>query len=301
MQPAIALSWLSRGRTPIPLMPRSKKAAIPWLHWQHSLPSEGRILGWFTKRPDYNLGLLCSPTAVVLDFDELLPAVQWRSRNPLLSNTYAVKTSRGIHFYLNVDRPVSTNMKSEAVQLKASGYVVGEYSRHESGSIYRCLSEQRRILTVDTDRLLASLEPYGVTLTAPEKVGAIARVVTMGKSMLSMVDDIRANISIMELLRQYTTPKKSSRDEQWFIMRCPNALHQDKHPSFWANQYQNKCGCMTPRCQHTQPGGGKSMDVVNLYGWLNGLTNGDAVRELWTMLHGDEREILKFNRTWRMG
>ncbi len=66
----------------------------------------------------------------------------------------------------------------------------------------------------------------------------------------------------------------------WFIGRCPFHQSPDDPPNkrkFWVSSEQNICGCFVPRC----PAHGRPMDVINFWARLKGMTNQEAIQDLW--------------------
>jgi DNA primase len=57
--------------------------------------------------------------------------------------------------------------------------------------------------------------------------------------------------------------------------RCPLPTHDDSDPSFWVDTRTGLCGCFG-NCELNK----KSTDVIGLYAKINGITYGEAIREM---------------------
>jgi len=142
-----------------PLKPRSKIPMDTWKQFQ-SQKFEGDI------PPENNYAVVCgsiSENLVVFDFDncddeKVLDAVT----EDAMKNTLVVKTSRGYHVYVKLDREMK-NTKLERgtimIDCQSSGkYVVGPTSIHPSGDEYKVVSGTliiKRIFGVEVmERLL---------------------------------------------------------------------------------------------------------------------------------------------------
>ena len=58
---------------------------------------------------------------------------------------------------------------------------------------------------------------------------------------------------------------------------CP--FHDDNEPSFWVDTQTQLCSCRVPSCK-TRQRRGKPMDVIEFLARIEGITNGQAIREL---------------------
>lgn len=279
-----ALAWYDHGVTPIPCRPRSKIPAIAWGRWQERRPPRQLVKRWFER--DRNLALLTGDPLLVLDFDDLPAYYRWRMENPGLAKSYTVETPRpGRHVYFNVvDKPMSS-MHLDGIDVRGTrALIVAPPSVHPSGRLY---------VAGDTPMLNAD----GLTEVLPGWESFVNSVkkkkgLTMDKLAIApfpfteslaqrhdLIDCIRTALPILTLLSRWTTPIPSSRDGRWYVMRCPRPDHPDRNPSFWADARRGICGCFKPSCAATQPNG-KPMDVFNVWSWLHGCSNREAIHEL---------------------
>ena len=278
-----ALTWYNSGITPIPCRPQSKIPAIAWGRWQNRRPPRKLVKHWFEH--DRNLALLTGDPLLVLDFDSLPAYFRWRSDNPDLARSYTVRTPRpGRHVYFNVDKPMSSMHLGDIDVRGTKALIVVPPSVHPSGGLY--MAGDMPIL--DVDGLTQVLPDWQSFVNSVKKKNGLAMV----KSALphfpftefpnqrnDLVGRIRTALPILTLLSRWTMPIPSSRDGRWYVMRCPHPAHPDRNPSFWADAGRGMCGCFKPGCAATQPNG-KAMDVFNVWSWLRGCNNREAIHEL---------------------
>ncbi len=147
----LAILYVKKGLSVIPLKPRSKEPLIPWKQYQERLPSKEELDKWFGER-NLNVGIVTgrvSGNLVVIDFDseekfkgfiERLKSAR-KGLQVAISNTWIVKTGKGYHIYLrlpNAELVPRTKVRlAEGIDLKAEGgYVVAPPSVHPSGKRY---------------------------------------------------------------------------------------------------------------------------------------------------------------------
>jgi len=269
-----ALDWVSKGFSVIPIKYRDKKPSIhTWEPYQTQLPDITILQIWFASRLT-NIALITGWNhLVVVDFDQIDVFRFWFSLYPL--QTYMVKTSRGIHVYLQVDNPPK-NYHSDLLDIKAErGYILIPPSIHPSGAQYVCYQD-RPILRIQD---LAEVLPAEFT-PAPEVVDAgpfhTEQAITSDpwesaeQAIIldaDIVNKIRQNQSILGLL---PNAERSSRDGRWYVSLCP--FHNDHSPSLWIDTKHGLCGCR--KCNI------KDMDVINLYARLHNVTNQQAIFDL---------------------
>ena len=263
-----ALRWLSRGVTPVPLLPNSKRPSMPWRKLQEHKPPPALVRKWFSE--DSNLGLLCGAISgglVILDFDAPLHYHHWRQEHPDLSQTYTVQTARGYHAYFYLDEPLDKTLSMKGGEVKGSGYVVAVPSVHPEGWVYCEVVEGASILSVGT------LEELGVARPVEEEV----RIAFEDREQYSgsgLIDAIKDSLSMVAYLDGITNLRPSSSDGVWLLANCP--LHDDRNPSMWVNRDLNLCRCFKPGC----PGNEHPMDVINLWSYLRQVSNERAIQEL---------------------
>jgi hypothetical protein len=255
----------------------TKRAATQWYEWQEKRPSWSTVYRAFNHKFYRNLGILCGKASgklVVLDFDRPLHYYQWRDGRKV--NTYTVRTGRGFHVYYRLEDPPKGTCSMKGGEVKASGYVVAPPSTHPSGSRYREVGSSRAVLSaVNLDALGIDAEfqenPNLPTWREPRV--ELDRRLRDRKAKGSLSDRIKAVLPITRVLSQYTELRPSGNG--WYVCRCP--FHDDRNPSMWVNPASGYCRCFKPGCRGR---GDRPMDVINLYGRLKGLRNGEAVREL---------------------
>jgi len=131
---------LDKGFSVFPLKPKSKHPATEH-GFKDASAFPARIDDWWTELPEANIGIACGESnLIVLDFDNgSLP------EGFEFPETYAVKTSRGLHLYFWGNHP-TTGMYDVAGNkigdLKsAGGYILGAGSVHPDGPVYTVLND----------------------------------------------------------------------------------------------------------------------------------------------------------------
>ena len=267
-----ALAWWGEGVVPLPLRPRSKRPAFPWIRYQTVRPPRPLVRRWFSDRPSANLGLLCGAISgglVVLDFDSHAEYRGWAAEWPGAARSFSVLTARGRHVYLRVKDAPGRTLAMQGGEVKGSGYVVAPPSVHESGHVYEVTRAAHGILTVE------SLESVGIEAQPPP-----TRPVVLGERMRTssgegLIDDIKNYLPLTHYLAGITHLQRSSPDGVWLMADCP--LHNAKTPpSMWVNTRWQGCRCFNPTC----PGNAHVMDVIDLHAALHSLTVQEAVWDL---------------------
>jgi len=271
----VAKHWWDRGVVAIPVHYGHKRPAILWREWQIQRPEWADIRAAFDTRFYRNIGLLTgvmSNGLTVLDFDKPIEYVRWKRATGF--ETYVVATGRGFHAYVQLDSPPTGTLVMVGGEVKASGYVVAPPSMHASGIPYRAMNE-KPILSAE------NIQALGVGLVLPEKfeLGATIKAPEIPETFnpskkASLVKVIKDELSLERLLSQYTT-LVSSGGPGWFMCCCP--FHDDHRPSMWVNTNTGLCKCYKPSCIAHRD---KPMDVINVYGLIVGLQNGEAVYDL---------------------
>lgn len=277
-----ALSWYDRNITPIPCRPSTKKPAIPWRHWQTTRPARKLVERWFT--PERNLALLTGNPLLVLDFDKLSSYYHWKLDYPDLAETYTVATPRpGRHVYFHVDKPVSTMHLADIDVRGTRALVMALPSVHPSGEMYQALDLDAELIEVaGLAQVLPGYEDsvkkgkQQASGCKPDCNSLFTEFCPPGQDLVSR---IKRSLPVLTLLQRWTVPIPSSRDGRWFVMRCPHPDHIDLNPSFWADAKRGICGCFKPSCAVTQPGS-KAMDIFNVWAWLHGVGNRQAILDL---------------------
>ena len=252
-----ALSWLSKGVAPIPILYKDKKPAIEWKAYQTQLPTENEIKSWFgVKR---NLAIVTGwRNLVVVDFDT------FEAYNEAMPpETYSVVTRRGIHCYYYVEETIN-GRKLPEIDIKAGGgYVLVPPSVHPSGVPYVALDPSAEILSVGS--LDEILDVPKLPLTNTEWNGTDKSKVDIWYNA-DLVGAIKTRYEICDMV---SIVKSSGRG--WFMARCP--FHEDNNPSFWIDSNRGICGCFSD-CTD------RPMDVIDLYARLRGVSNEEAIYEM---------------------
>ena len=143
--------YRKQGFNFIPIVYGEKRAVVPWDKYQQQKATEQEIQEWFIKPAGMiNIGIVCgqiSDNLVVVDFDAgtvakgLKEAEKVFGKN-IISNTFIVQTSKGVHVYLHSKWPVKTlHMQELGIDIQGEGaYVLAPPSKHPSGADYKPIS-----------------------------------------------------------------------------------------------------------------------------------------------------------------
>lgn len=124
---------------------RGKHPTVAWGTWAQTVTHQMIDIAWNKHRGVANIGIACGPSQlVVLDEDEPGELDRWCADHGIsLPETYTVKTGRGRHLYYRWDHDtqrignVPKAVKGYNIDVRGDGgYVVGEGSQHEDGSLY---------------------------------------------------------------------------------------------------------------------------------------------------------------------
>lgn len=142
-----ALGYAARGWRVFPLKPKSKNPATRH-GFKDATTDEKRIRAWWTRNPNYNIGVATGDGLLVVDVDDKPGnAVQgsdslreWEIEHGDMSETVtAITGSGGVHYYLDVgDASVPCSTSAElAIDIRCDGgYVVAPPSVHPNGNGY---------------------------------------------------------------------------------------------------------------------------------------------------------------------
>lgn len=291
-----AREWVARGQSVIPIGFRSKRPDFRALKWVRSvnvdgrpqwdtyttrLPTDDELRVWFGSGPTCNLAVVTGFRGlVVIDFDSVAAYETWVAwansagarglqARELGHQGLMVRSARGRHLYLRVEEPVDS-YSAGAVDVKARwGYVLAPPSVHPSGHQYRGNGGQ--IFTVARLADVFPLGPVPAATMAAARPAPIndpfeAAARASGTIETGAVGAIQAAHRIESLLGLAPTAGRE------VMIRCP--LHNDRNPSMLVNTAEQYAVCFAG-C-----GGGKRMDVIDLYAALNGLSNREAIAEM---------------------
>jgi hypothetical protein len=142
--------------------------------------NRARVLAWWTRFPQANIGLACGHTFDVLDLDgpgavEALADLADRHGLDLLAGGPVARTGReqaGWHYYLAPAGLARRSGVLDRVDYQGRGaYVVAPPSRHATGRPYRWVRDLDHPLPELPERLRAELERPPARPTAPMLVG----------------------------------------------------------------------------------------------------------------------------------
>lgn len=145
----LALEYLRRGWSVIPIRPHDKRPTIRWLEYQHRLATEDEIKEWYRRWPDGNVGIVTGVVSglVVLDIDpkhdgdaSLAELIQ--EHGPLPHTIEALTGGGGRHVYFAHPGGIVRNKVGllPGIDLRGDGgCVVAPPSIHASGKAYSWL------------------------------------------------------------------------------------------------------------------------------------------------------------------
>lgn len=122
------------------------KAPLTKNGWKDATTDPNRILAWWTKWPEANIGVALAQSGIcVIDVDSEEALAEARQLG-LPAGALCVRTGsgKGYHFYFSADglpRTVRTRRgESGKIDVMATDYVVAPPSRHVTGGIYEWIS-----------------------------------------------------------------------------------------------------------------------------------------------------------------
>jgi hypothetical protein len=279
-----AFTYLDEGYAVIPVSRETKRPLVKWLAYQRKWPNKLDWMRWLEKWPACNLGLVTGfwQNRFVLDFDSLDSFERWKNDNPLLYlSTPIVETGRGYHAHFEATGGVGHGFVAHhpdgfTVEVKAKGnYVVIPPSVHASGWVYQYHHQILRPRTTTIERALGKFQrrrvvkpQVGTSQASPDRPGDPTPDEEMTK-----VEAIKQTFRI----ERYVKAAKTQPDSRGRIAaQCPLPGHDDRHMSFWYHPDEQVCACAVCTGQGT-------WDVINLYAAMHGLTNNQAIDELYQL------------------
>ena len=279
-----AQKWNDAGIATIPIGFRAKKPDFTalkrvgsidhngraiWETYKDKLPTQHELKEWFSTKLR-NIAIVTGwQNLVILDIDNLaLYGVweMWASHTRReLTQTYRVKTSRGIHLYYYMQNPPETGLKWPGIDVKAAGgYCLIDPSVHPSGVKY--VAVENNILSVEN---VESILPSELIQSLPERVQIPMPCMCVDNGPFAIRDDkpssfVKSSRQILDFFPGVVVRGR------FVAVKC--ALHEDKHASAWIDTEKNRYGCQV--CLNG------SVDVIEFYARLNGIDNKAAIAEL---------------------
>lgn len=284
--------WAIHGYSVVPVQYRTKKQIKAKISDYHDrLPTSTELLRWFGGGNQHNYGVVLRNGLTVFDFDSMKSWYEWymwslgqedgSDADILASQALCVKTSNGVHLWFELAEQMSSRrIDSKDFDLKRASVCTGPGSTHPSGAVYEATNDFS-LPKIETLESILPPEWYELLHREPEITqGASCGHVGLSDDPFDMatnpieqgvskIDWIRENVTIQSLLSNVT------RATDGFLMaECPLPEHgEDNSPSMWINTKLGICNCN--KCQRAKP-----MDVINLYGIMNGVTDAEAIRTL---------------------
>jgi len=166
----------SQGLNLIPLKEKSKLPLIEWKKWQIEKYTE-----FIPMSSNYAVitGKISNNT-VVIDVDKCHdPNVLKKILPDALNKTLVVKTGKGYHIYVKVEKlPNTLRLDNHElhIDVQASGvYVVGPGSIHPDGPTYEIISNTEKITTIDFQIIDNNLKKLGLKTESMQKGSEIAK------------------------------------------------------------------------------------------------------------------------------
>jgi hypothetical protein len=212
-----ALFYVSYGLSVIPLKPGEKVPLVKWEKYQEEPPAIAEVQKWF-KDTNNNIAIVCgkvSGNLVVIDFDDTEVYKEFFKEldaelKGIITNTWVVRTGKGLHIYLRVDsdKPVKSG-KMAKVDIKGEGgYVVAPPSLHPSGKRYefirfsRTTGHEIRIISEEQyNELLALLEKATGSKIHPEVTQREEKIETKNDNRGHEVKRDLTNKQILEIVK----------------------------------------------------------------------------------------------------
>ena len=170
-----AVEYADQGIAIMPCVERGKKPALERTGKEHAVATNDtdQIRQWWTRNPEYNIGIVCTANALaVIDIDGEV-GVEWIRDNQMpMPTTATAITARGFHYYYRWPEGmrISTCQIAPKLEIRGAGaYVIAPPSIHPDGDTYQWSPDRYDW------RNLPDLPPEWVTLQ-PQKVSTITTV-----------------------------------------------------------------------------------------------------------------------------
>lgn len=304
-----ALAWVEKGVSCIPVKhgekypdggalwfvgARNANNTGSWEPYKTRLPNRRELLAWFGTTRPRNIGIVTGWSGLtVLDFDNWQVYEQWGEwaletgglARHVLSSSYQVRTSRGVHVYLWCDARDALHLSGVLDIIGDGGYVCGAGSVHPSGTTYTAIDPEAQPVHVPSAR---SILPPGIlstecaaaptrtqTVRAPGAAVAVADdpfVAAAHPTGGRLIETANAKVRIEDLVTGLRETGHNKQGEACAMGLCP--LHDDHSPSLSVNLDRQIATCRAG-CNRGLP-----MDAVNLIALRNGWTLTQAARHL---------------------
>lgn len=254
----IAEWWLKRNFSLIPVYPNSKHNVSCFGFYQDKITDVERFAVWHNEGLS-NLAVCSTLTTGILDFDDPDLYTFWINKFPNESQTYTERTPRGgYHVFAGVFAESLKGLvfvkgvELKTVALVAPSVIDGKPYIRGTGEILRM------------DAIVFS--PLSRKPIIPQRA---PRSIIPTSNAGNRLQQIKSSVQCLDVIQQFNPKTKVRVSNRFLSLRCPK--HEDKHPSFWILPEKNLCGCHA--C-------GWRGDVVNLFAWLYGISNAEAIREM---------------------
>jgi predicted transcriptional regulator len=122
---AVANDYAKHGLGAIPVLPRRKESAIPWLSFQYEPPTALEREAMFSAECDLNIGIICGAASgnlamIDAETDKAFEEQLRHCQRVGIDNTWIDKTPRGGHIWMRFPVPVKPT-KGVDVEIRAQG------------------------------------------------------------------------------------------------------------------------------------------------------------------------------------
>lgn len=254
----IAEWWLKRNFCLIPAQPNSKRNVRGFGFYQDKITDVERFAVLHDEGLS-NLAVCSTRTTGILDFDDPDLYTFIAHKFPKAFETYTERTPRGgYHVFVIV---LAESLKGlffvKGVELKTVALVAPSVI---DGKPY--IRGTGEILRMDAIVFSSLSRKPIIPQRAP-------RSIILASNAGNRLQRIKSSVRCLDVIQQFSPKTKVRVSNRFLSLRCPK--HKDKHPSFWILPEKNLCGCHA--C-------GWRGDVVNLFAWLYGISNAEAIREM---------------------
>ena len=227
-----AVEYGDQGIAVMPCVENGKKPALSRTGKEHSIAvnDSDQIQQWWTKNPQYNIGIACTPNRLaVIDIDGEA-GVTWIHENALpMPQTWTAVTGRGHHYYYRwpPGLQIKTCQIAPKLEIRAAGaYVIAPPSIHPDGDTY-----QWAVKRGDWDDL-PELPSEWISLQPPLVPGTVEnRFLDNVKTLKSVTITNKVALKRLDGLARHleATPKGSRHQALYTIARTLGQLVASQH------------------------------------------------------------------------